>query len=121
MTGAIGPNTPQGRRAGTPHTISPPGGDHWPRTHWPAAGDRPSSTSRKLITVKRTADKGTKRATTTVGEKAITSRRARSGAVKITRPSVVVGWGSRDPESIGSDPRPECVQSEDRRASAEQV
>ena len=42
----IGPDTPRGRRFSTLPTTSPPGGDHWPRTHWPAAGDPPSSTSR---------------------------------------------------------------------------
>jgi hypothetical protein len=87
-----------------------------------AGGRRPTIVDvKKLIPVKRTAGNGTKRATTTATEKVVTSKRARRGAAKIMRPSVVVGRGSRDPESIGSAPRPECVQSEGRRASAEQL
>ena len=87
-----------------------------------AGGRRPTIVDvKKLIAVKRTAGKGTKRATTTATEKVVTGKRAGRGAAKIMRPSVAVGRGSRDPESIGSASRPERVQSEGRRASAEQL
>ena len=86
-----------------------------------AGGRRPTIVDvKKLFPVKRTAGRVLS-APQPRPEKVVTSKRARRGAAKITRPSVVVGRGSRDPESIGSAPRPECVQSEGRRASAEQL
>jgi hypothetical protein len=54
-------------------------------------GRRPTIVDvKKLVPVKRTAGKGTKRAITTVTDKPIASKRARRGAAKQTRPSVVV-------------------------------
>ena len=76
---------------------------------------------KKLIPVKRTAGKGVKRTTASAAEKPIASKRARKGAAKPTRPSVVVGRGSRDPESIWSAPELELVRSKGRRVSEDQL
>jgi hypothetical protein len=76
---------------------------------------------KKLIPVKRTAGKGIKRAAATAAEKPIASKQARKGAAKPTRPSVVVGRGSRDPESIWSAPELELVRSKGRRVSEDQL
>ena len=85
-------------------------------------GRRPTITDvKKLIPLKRTRGKGIKRATATAAEKPIARKRARKGAVKPTRPSVVVGRGSRDPESIWSAPELELVRSKGRRVSEDQL
>ena len=85
-------------------------------------GRRPTITDvKKLIPVKRIAGKGIKRTTTTGAEKPVASKRARKGAAEQTRPSVVVGRGSRDPESIWSAPELELVRSKGRRVSEDQL
>ena len=85
-------------------------------------GRRPTITDvKKLIPVKRIAGKGIKRTTSTGAEKPVASKRARKGAAEQTRPSVVVGRGSRHPESIWSAPELELVRTKGRSVSEDQL